>query len=70
MPQLSNGPEKATMEGAFVFALDRFGYEKLREEQEKVLRAFVGGRDVFAGNLWASRCCPTYLITSNNEADP
>ena len=47
------GPEKTTMEEAFVFALDRLGYEKLREEQEKVLRAFVGGRDVFAGNLWA-----------------
>ena len=70
MPQLSNGPEKATMEEAFVFALDRSGYEKLREEQEKILRAFVGGRDVFAalptgyGNLCASaRCCPMYLIT-------
>ena len=36
------------MEEALVFVLDRFGYEKLREEQEKVLRAFVGGRDVFA----------------------
>ena len=48
VPQLSNGPEKATMEEAFVFALDRLGYEKLREEQEKVFRAFVSGRDVFA----------------------
>ena len=51
MPQLSNGPEKVTMEEAFVFALDRLGYKKLREEQEKVLRAFVGGRDVFAALL-------------------
>ena len=34
MPQLSNSPEKATMEEAFVFALDRLGYEKLKEEQE------------------------------------
>ena len=48
MPQLSNGPEKATVEEAFVFALDRLGYEKLREEQEKIIRTFVGGRDVFA----------------------
>ena len=48
MPQLSNGPEKATMEEAFVFALDRLGYEKLREEQEKVFRAFVSSIDVFA----------------------
>ena len=36
------------MEEAFVSALDRLGYEKLREEQEKVLRALLGGRDVFA----------------------
>ena len=69
MPQLNNGPEKAIMEEAFVFALDSLGYEKVREEQEKVLRAFVGGRDVFAalqqamGNLCVSHCCPTYLIT-------
>ena len=52
MPQLSNGPEKATMEEALVFALDRLGYEKLREEQEKVLRAFVGGRDGTSDRLW------------------
>ena len=48
MPQLSNGPEKATMEEAFIFALDRLGYEKLKEEKEKVLKTFIGGRDVFA----------------------
>ena len=28
--------------------MDKLGYKKLRHEQEKVLRAFVGGRDVFA----------------------
>ena len=28
--------------------LDRLGYEKLKEEQEKVLIAFLGGRDIFA----------------------
>ena len=39
--------QKATIEEAFVFALDSLGYEKVREEQKKVLRAFVGGRDVF-----------------------
>ena len=48
MPQLSNSPEKATMEEGFVFAMDRLGYEKLKEEKEKVFRTFVGGRDVFA----------------------
>ena len=65
MPQLNNG-QKATMEEAFVFALDSLGYEKVREEQEKVLRAFVGGRDIFAA-------LPTGYgksITGNNEADP
>ena len=46
MPQLNNDPEKATMEESFVFVLDSLGYEKVREEQEKVLRAFVGGRDI------------------------
>ena len=46
MPQLNDGPEKATMEEAFVFVLDRLRYEKLREEQE-VLRAFLAGRDLF-----------------------
>ena len=63
MPQLSNGPEKATMEEGFVFALDRLGYEKLREEQEKVLRAFVGGRDVFAAlpTGYAKSLCFTLL---------
>ena len=48
MPQQNNSPEKATMEEAFVFALDSLRYEKVKEDQEKVLRAFVCGRDVFA----------------------
>ena len=33
---------------SFCTVLDRLGYEKLREEQEKVFRAFVSGRDAFA----------------------
>ena len=35
-----------TIDEAFEFALDRLGYKKLK--QEKVLRAFVSGNDVFA----------------------
>ena len=34
-----------TIDEAFGFALDRLGYKKLK--QEKVLRAFVSGNDVF-----------------------
>ena len=37
-----------TIDEAFEFALDRLGYKKLKQEQEKVLRAFVSGKDVFA----------------------
>ena len=48
MPRLSNGPQKTRMEEAFAFALAKLGYDKLREEKEKVLRAIVGGSDVFA----------------------
>ena len=40
MPRLSNGPQKTRMEKAFAFVLAKLD----REEQEKVLRAFVGGR--------------------------
>lgn len=36
------------MEEAFTLALKKLGYKKLRKEQEKVLRAFVSGKDVFA----------------------
>ena len=36
------------MEEALVCALRRLGFEKLRKEQDRVVRAFVAGRDVFA----------------------
>ena len=31
-----------------MYALRKVGIEKLREEQDKVIRSFVGGKDVFA----------------------
>ena len=39
---------KSRMEEALVCTLQRLGFEKLRKEQDRVVRAFVGGRDVFA----------------------
>ena len=38
----------ASVDEALAFALGKLGYEELRPEQDKVLRAFVSGRDVFA----------------------
>ena len=40
--------DSGSVKDAFDFALDKLGYKKLRLEQDKVLRAFVSGRDVFA----------------------
>ena len=40
--------DSGSVKDAFDFALGKLGYEKLRPEQDKVLRAFVSGRDVFA----------------------
>ena len=44
-----------TIDEAFEFALDRLGYKKLKQEQEKVLRAFVSGNSgvcCFTDWLW------------------
>ena len=61
----SSGYIQCTIDEAFEFALDRLGYKKLKQEQEKVLRVFVSGNDVFAalptgyGKSRASHYCPT-----------
>ena len=39
---------ESSMEEALVCALRRLGFDTLRKEQDKVIRAFVSGRDVFA----------------------
>ena len=38
----------SAMEEALLHALRKVGIEKLREEQDKVIRAFVSGKDMFA----------------------
>ena len=53
--------DSGSVKDAFDFALDKLGYEKLRPEQDKVLRAFVSGRDALLP-------CP--LVTGSHCALP
>ena len=54
---------KSAMEEALVSALHRLGFDTPRKEQDRVVKAFISGQDVFAalptgyGSLCASRCC-------------
>ena len=39
---------KSAMEEALVSALHRLGFDTLRKEQDRVVKAFISGQDVFA----------------------
>ena len=39
---------KSAMEEALVSALHRLGFHTLRKEQDRIVKAFISGQDVFA----------------------